>query len=123
MYDNAEIGVARAQFFPQISLTGSFGRSQVFTSLMINAASIWTYTASATQPIFEGGKLRANLHIAESQQRTAVLTYMQTVQKAFGDVSDAMVDYEKYRDQESKEEQYVTDLTESLRLAKMRYNG
>jgi multidrug efflux system outer membrane protein len=122
-YYNAEIGVARAQFFPQISLTGSFGRSQIFTSLMSNAASIWTYTASATQPIFEGGKLRANLHIAESQQRSALLTYMQTVQKAFGDVSDAIIDYEKYRDQHAKEEQYVTDLTESLRLANMRYNG
>ena len=122
-YYNAEIGVARAQFFPQISLTGSFGRSQIFTSLMNNPASIWTYTASATQPIFEGGKLRANLHIAESQQRSALLTYMQTVQKAFGDVSDAIVDYEKYRDQHAKEEQYVTDLTESLRLANMRYNG
>jgi multidrug efflux system outer membrane protein len=122
-YYNAEIGVARAQFFPQISLTGSFGRSQIFTSLMSNAASVWTYTASATQPIFEGGKLRANLLIAESQQRSALLTYMQTVQKAFGDVSDAIVDYEKYRDQHAKEEQYVTDLKESLRLANMRYNG
>jgi multidrug efflux system outer membrane protein len=117
MYYNAEIGVARAQFFPQISLTGSFG------SLMNNPASIWTYTASATQPIFEGGKLRANLRIAESQQRSALLTYMQTVQKAFGDVSDAIVDYEKYRDQQAQEEQYVADLTESLRLANMRYNG
>ena len=123
MYYSAEIGVARSQFFPQISLTGSFGRSQVFTSLMNNPASIWTYTASATQPIFEGGKLRANLRIAESQQRSALLTYMQTVQKAFGDVSDAIVDYEKYRDQQAQEEQYVADLTESLRLANMRYNG
>jgi multidrug efflux system outer membrane protein len=123
MYYNAEIGVARAQFFPQISLTGSFDRSQVFTSIMNNPASIWTYTASATQPIFEGGKLRANLHIAESQQRSALLTYMQTIQRAFGDVSDAIVDYEKYRDQRAKEEQYVTDLMESLRLANMRYNG
>jgi multidrug efflux system outer membrane protein len=122
-YYNAEIGVARAQFFPQISLTGSFGRSQIFTSLMNNPASIWTYTASATQPIFEGGKLSANLHIAESQQRSALLTYMQTVQKAFGDVSDAIIDYEKYREEHAKEEQYVTDLKESLQLANMRYNG
>jgi multidrug efflux system outer membrane protein len=48
---------------------------------------------------------------------------MQTIQKAFGDVSDAVVDYEKYGDQRAKEEQYVTDLRESLRLANMRYNG
>jgi multidrug efflux system outer membrane protein len=120
---NAEIGVARAQFFPQISLTGAVGRSLALTSLMNSQISIWTYAASLTQPIFEGGRLKANLHIAESQQRQAVLAYMQTIQQAFGDVSDSLVDVEKYREIRLKEEEYVRDLDESVRLADMRYDG
>jgi outer membrane protein, multidrug efflux system len=120
---NAEIGVARAQFFPQISLTGAVGRSLALTSLMNSQISIWTYAASLTQPIFEGGRLKANLHIAESEQRQALLTYMQTIQQAFGDVSDSLVDVEKYREIRLKEEEYVRDLDESVRLADMRYDG
>jgi multidrug efflux system outer membrane protein len=120
---NANIGVARAQFFPQISLTASAGRSLALTSLLDSQISIWTYAASLTQPIFEGGKLRANLHIAESQQRQALLTYMQTMQKAFGDVSDSLVDVEKYKEVRLRDDEYVHDLDESVRLANMRYNG
>ncbi len=120
---NAEIGVARAEFFPQISLTASGGRSFALTSLLSSQISIWTYAASLTQPIFEGGKLRANLHIAESQQRQALLTYTQTIQKAFGDVSDSLVDVQKYREVRLRDEEYVRDLDESVRLANLRYNG
>jgi multidrug efflux system outer membrane protein len=120
---NADIGVARAQFFPQISLTASAGRSLALTSLLDSQVSIWTYAASLTQPIFEGGKLRANLHIAESQQRQALLTYIQTVQKAFGDVSDSLVDVQKYKEVRLRDDEYVHDLDESVRLANMRYNG
>ena len=120
---NANIGVARAQFFPQISLTASAGRSIALTSLLDSQASIWTYGASLTQAIFEGGKLKANLHIAESQQREALLTYIQTVQKAFGDVSDSLVDVQKYKEVRLRDEEYVHDLDESVRLADMRYNG
>jgi multidrug efflux system outer membrane protein len=120
---NAEIGVARAEFFPQISLTASGGRSIALTSLLTSQTSIWTYGASLTQAIFEGGKLNANLHIAESQQREALLTYTQTIQKAFGDVSDSLVDVQKYREVRIKDEQYVRDLDESVRLANLRYDG
>jgi len=120
---NAEIGVARAQFFPQISLTASGGRSVALTSLLTSQTSIWTYAASLTQAIFEGGKLNANLHIAESEQRQALLTYTQTIQKAFGDVSDSLVDVQKYREVRARDEEYVRDLDESVRLANLRYNG
>ena len=120
---NAEIGVARAEFFPQISLTASAGRSIALTSLLTSQASIWTYTASLTQAIFEGGKLQANLHIAESQQRQALLTYTQTIQQAFGDVSDSLVDVQKYREVRIRDEEYVRDLDESVRLANLRYDG
>jgi multidrug efflux system outer membrane protein len=120
---NAEIGVARAEFFPQISLTASGGRSIALTTLLTSQTSIWTYGASLTQAIFEGGKLSANLHIAESQQRQALLTYTQTIQKAFGDVSDSLVDVQKYREVRIKDEEYVRDLAESVRLANLRYDG
>ena len=72
---NANIGVAKAQFFPQISLTGggggSFGRSSVFSSLMTTQLGIWSYGAQVSQPIFTGGALKGNLHLAESQHRTS----------------------------------------------------
>src|SRR5262249_42645913 len=68
---NADIGVAKAQFFPQISLTGSgggsFGRSSAFSSLMASQLGIWTYGAQVSQPIFTGGALKGNLRLAESQ--------------------------------------------------------
>jgi multidrug efflux system outer membrane protein len=75
------------------------------------------------QSVFAGGQLKSNLRYAESQERQALLTYMQTIQKAFGDVSDAVVDVQKYREVRIQNEQYVKDLTESLRLSEMRYNG
>jgi len=69
---NAEIGVAKAAFFPQISLTGSgggsFGRSSLFSSLMSSHTGIWAYGANVAQPIFTGGRLRSNLRLAESEQ-------------------------------------------------------
>ncbi len=66
IYYNARIGVARAAFFPQISLTGSFGRSDALSSFLENQG-IWTYVASLVQPIFTGGALKSNLALAESQ--------------------------------------------------------
>src|SRR6201981_395492 len=95
---NAEIGVAKAQFFPQIALTGSgggaFGRSSVFSSLMSSQVGIWSYGAEVSQPIFTGGALRGNLEVAKSQHQQALISYRQTIQRAFGDVSDALIGYE-----------------------------
>ena len=120
---NAEIGVARAQFFPQIALTGSGGRSAVFTSLMNSSTNIWGSGASLFQPVFQGGRLTSNLRYAESRQRQSLLIYSQTIQRAFGDVSDALVDVEKYREARVQQEQYVRDLDATVRLANLRYNG
>jgi outer membrane protein, multidrug efflux system len=120
---NARIGVARAAFFPQISLTGALGRSAEFTTLMNSQAGLWTYGASLAQAIFTGGALVSNLRLADSQERQALLSYMQTIQKAFGDVSDALIDYQKYHEVRVREEEYVRDLEESVRLATMRYKG
>jgi multidrug efflux system outer membrane protein len=124
---NAEIGVAKAQFFPQISLTGAgggaFGRSNVFSSLMSSQASIWSYGVSVTQPIFTGGALRGNLHVAEAQHEQALIAYKQAIQFAFRDVSDALIGYQKLHEVRVRQEQTVADLTESVRLSVMRYKG
>jgi multidrug efflux system outer membrane protein len=124
---NAEIGVAKAQFFPQISLTGSgggaFGRSSAFSSLMSTQLGIWSYGAQVTQPIFTGGALRGNLKLAESQHQQALLTYQQTIQRAFGDVSDALIGYQKLHQVRVRQEESVADLQESVRLSNMRYKG
>jgi len=124
---NAEIGVAKAQFFPQISLTGSgggaFGRSSVFSSLLSSQLGIWSYGAQVSQPIFTGGALRGNLRLAESQHQQALIQYRQTIQRAFGDVSDALIGYEKFHQVRIRQEDTVADLQESVRLSNMRYKG
>jgi multidrug efflux system outer membrane protein len=124
---NAEIGVAKAQFFPQISLTGSgggsFGRSSLFSNLMSSQIAIWSYGGQVTQPIFTGGALRGNLHLAESQQRQALIAYQQAIQHAFGDVSDALIGYEKFHQVRVRQQASVADLQESVRLSNLRYKG
>ena len=124
---NAEIGVAKAQFFPQISLTGggggAFGRSSAFSGLMSSQLGIWSYGAQVSQPIFTAGALRGNLKVAESQHQQALLGYQQTIQRAFGDVSDALIGYQKFHEVRLRQEDTVKDLQESVRLSDMRYKG
>ncbi len=124
---NAEIGVAKAAFFPNISLTGSgggaFGRSSVFSSLMSSHAGIWSYGAQVTEPIFTGGALKNNLRLAESVERQEVIAYRQAIQLAFRDVSDALTGYEKYHQVRVRQEESVKDLQDSVDLSLSRYRG
>src|SRR5713226_9153550 len=110
---NAEIGVAKAAFFPNISLTGSgggaFGRSSVFSSLMSSHIGIWSYGAQVSQPIFTGGALRGNLHLAESQHQQALIAYKQAIQHAFGDVSDALIGFQRFHEVRVRQEDTVAD--------------
>jgi multidrug efflux system outer membrane protein len=124
---NAEIGVARAQFFPQISLTGSgggtFGRSSAFSSLMSSQLGTWSYGAQVSQPIFTGGALRGNLRFAQSQHEQALIAYRRAIQRAFGDASDSLIGYQKLHQVRLRQEDSVADLQESVRLSIMRYQG
>src|SRR5271169_1781811 len=124
---NAEIGVAKAEFFPQISLTGSgggaFGRSSAFSGLMSSQLGIWSYGAQVSQPFFTGGALRGNLRLAESQHQQALIAYRQTIQRAFWDVSDALIGYQKLHQVRIRQQQSVADLQESVRLSFVRYQG
>jgi outer membrane protein, multidrug efflux system len=124
---NAEIGVAKAQFFPQISLTGSgggsFGRSSAFSSLMASQIGIWSYGAQVSQPIFTGGALRGNLRLAKSENQQALIVYRQTIQQAFADVSDALIGYEKLHEVRVRQQDTVSDLEETVRISTLRYKG
>jgi multidrug efflux system outer membrane protein len=124
---NANIGVAKAMFFPQISLLGTggaaFGHSQSSGSRIPAPPGIGTYAATASQPIFEGGALRNNLRYAKSQDRQALVAYQQTIQRAIGDVSDALIGYDKYHSVRERQEQSVKDLQESVNVSLMRYRG
>src|SRR5271155_755429 len=124
---NANIGVAKAEFFPQISLTGggggSFGRSSAFSSLMTTQLGIWSYGAQVSQPIFTGGALRGNLHLAESQHQQALIGYREAIQHAFGEVSDALVGYQKLHQVRTRQQDSVADLQESVRISTLRYKG
>jgi outer membrane protein, multidrug efflux system len=124
---NAEIGVAKAAFFPQISLSGSTGGSFGETSLagVTSGATsgLWSYAAGLAQPIFTGGRLRSTLHLAESQEREALIAYRQTIQKAFGEVSDALIGYQKTREFRARQEQSVKTLQEAVRISRLRYRG
>src|SRR5271154_888 len=124
---NAEIGVAKAAFFPQISLTGSgggaFGRSALFTGLMSSQTGIWSYGAQVTQPIFTGGALSGNLKLAESQHRQELIAYRQVIQLAFRDVSDALIGYQKLHEVRVAQEITVKDLQDSVSTSLVRYRG
>jgi multidrug efflux system outer membrane protein len=124
---NAQIGVAKAAFFPQISLTGTgggaVGRSTVFSSIVNSNIGTWNVGGQLTQPIFEAGRLRGNLHVAESQQRQSLVAYKQTIQGAFKDVSDALIAYQKYYEVRKAEETTVQDLSDSVSASLKRYRG
>ncbi len=124
---NANIGVAKAMFFPQISLLGSgggaWGHSTFLGASIPAPLGIGSYAASAMQPIFEGGYLRNNLRYAKSQDRQTLISYQQTIQRAFGDVSDALIGYDKYHHVRERQEQTVKDLQASVDVSLMRYKG
>jgi len=124
---NAQIGVAKAAFFPQISLTGTgggaVGRSTVFSSIVNSNIGTWGGAAQLTQPIFTAGRLRGNLHSAESQQRQSLIAYKQAIQGAFRDVSDALISYQKYYEVRKAQEDTVQDLSDSVSTSLKRYRG
>ncbi len=125
---NANIGVAKAMFFPQISLLGSGGAAWGIASFLAPIISRLRWESEAirqalSQPIFEGGALRNNLRYAKSQERQALIGYQQTIQQAFGDVSDALIGYDKYHSVRERQEQSVKDLQESVNVSLMRYKG
>ena len=121
---NAQIGVAKAAYFPQISLTGTGGyQSAALTSLFSGPAGLWNFGASLTQPIFTGGRIRSGVRFAEAQQQEALLVYQQTIQQAFREVSDALVAYRKNQEFRRQQELLTQSAQDAARLSDMRYRG
>lgn len=84
---------------------------------------IWSYGAQVAQPVFTGGALRGNLHLAESEHSQALIAYQQTIQRAFGDVSDALIGYDKFHQVRVRQQDTVADLQETVRISTLRYQG
>jgi len=121
---NAIIGVAKAAYFPRISLTGFLGfQSSQLSSLFTGATRAWQFAPQVTQPIFTAGRLRSNVRLAEAQQQIALIQYERAIQTAFREVSDTLVQYRKVREIREKQELLVTTLQDRSRLAYMRYRG
>jgi multidrug efflux system outer membrane protein len=121
---NAQIGVAKADYFPQISLTASGGyQSSALTGLFSGPAGLWTFGGSAIQPVFEGGRIRNRVRLSRARTEEATLVYQQTVQQAFRDVSDALVGYRKSQEFRIQQEQLTHSAEEATKLSNMRYKG
>lgn len=121
---NAQIGVARSMYFPQISLTGTAGyESAKLTDLFQGPAGVWTMVGSLTQPIFEGGRLKSGVQLAEAQRDELVLTYQQTIQGAFRDVSNALIAYQKYREYRMQQQQLVDSARDAAHLSEVRFKA
>ncbi|PYV99920.1 MAG: transporter [Acidobacteria bacterium] len=121
---NAQIGVARSLYFPQIALTANSGyQSSALTSLFTGPAGFWTFGSTLAQPIFTAGKLRSNVRLAQAQQQEAVLSYQETIQGAFRDVSDGLIAYRKTQEFREQQQLLVNSAQDAARLSHMRYSG
>jgi len=121
---NAQIGVAKADYFPRISLTGTGGyQSSALSSLFAGQAGLWTFGANAIQPVFEGGRIRNQVRFAKARTEEATLFYQSTVQQAFRDVSDALVGYRKSQEFRLQLEQLTQSAEDATKLSNMRYKG
>ena len=121
---NANIGVARAQYFPQLSLSGTAGTSGSQLKALVNAVNVYYYAASTlSQPIFDAGKIRANYHLAQATDKELIDTYQQTIAGALRDVSNALVAYNKTREYREQQEKQTAASADAVRLARIRYNS
>lgn len=121
---NAQIGVAKAAYFPQIALTGSGGfQSSALVRLFSGPAGWWDLAGRLTQPIFTGGRLKSEVRFAEAKQQEALLLYQQRIQQAFREVADALVAYRRSQELRLQRELLAQAAEESSRLADTRYRA
>jgi multidrug efflux system outer membrane protein len=119
---NAEIGVAKAAFFPSISLTGTAGyESFALNNLFTHSQRMWNGAASLTQPVFAGGALRAGKRLAEAQKQEMLLTYQQAIMNAFQQVSNSLMAYQKGREFRAQQELLTAAAEDADRLSKVLY--
>jgi multidrug efflux system outer membrane protein len=121
---NANIGVAKAEFFPLISLTGFLGtESSQLLNLFDARTRAWNFVPEISQPIFTGGRLKSNLRLAQAQRLDALVVYQKSIQSAFGDVSNALAQRRQSAEIRHQQELLVEAVRDRVRLAYMRYYG
>ncbi len=121
---NAEIGVARAAYFPQVSLSGVLGgASTQLSSLFSGAHSTWSVIPQLSQPIFTAGRIKSSVRLAQAERERALEQYEKTIQTAFTEVSNALIAHQRVRESREKQEALETALEDRLRLAYLRYRG
>ena len=121
---NARVAVARAAYFPTLSLTGTLGSESVALSdLFTGPAGIWQAALAAGQPIYTGGRIDAQVQAAGARERQALAQYQLAIQNAFRDVRDALVAQAKARERLEAENERVTALRTTLRFARLRYQN
>jgi multidrug efflux system outer membrane protein len=121
---NANIGVARAAYFPQISLTGLIGgQSSRLANLFSGPSGTWTFVPQLTQPIFAGGRIRSSAQMAEAERDRAQIVYEKSIQTAFKEVSDALIAHQRTNESRVEQERLVSALQDRKRLAYVRYQG
>jgi multidrug efflux system outer membrane protein len=121
---NAQIGVARAAYFPQITLTADSGfQSAALSSLFTGPAGFWNFGGRLAQPIFAGGRIKSGVRLAEARKEELVLSYQQTIQQAFRGVSDALVGYQTSREFRRHQQELVVAAQSAAHLSDIRYRG
>jgi multidrug efflux system outer membrane protein len=121
---NADIGVAKAAYFPQLSLSGLIGgQSTQLSSLFNGPHSAWSFVPQVTQPIFTAGRLRSNVRLAQAQRDSALVQYQKTIQVAFTEVSNALIAHQRVREGRLQQEALVEALQDRKGLAYARYLG
>src|SRR5579862_3323903 len=121
---NAQIGVAKAAYFPQISLTGFLGgQGTQLSSLFSGPSAVWNFTPQVTQPIFTAGRLKSNVQLSQAVRDSALIQYEKTIQTAFTEVSNALIAHQRVRESRVQQELLVSALQDRTRLAYVRYLG
>jgi multidrug efflux system outer membrane protein len=121
---NAFIGVAKAAYFPRITLTGVLGfQSDQLSGLFSGPTRVWQFVPQVTQPIFNAGRLRSNVRLAEAQQQLALVEYERAIQNAFREVSDGLIRHQKVREIRAEQELLVSTLQDRARMSYRRYEG
>lgn len=121
---NAHIGVAKAAYYPNISLTANAGyASSALSSLFTGPAGLWAFGGTLMQPIFAGGRIKSGVRYSEAQQQEMLLTYRQTIQQAFRGVSDSLIAYRKDREFREYQQQLTDAAQDAARLSEKRYEG
>jgi outer membrane protein, multidrug efflux system len=121
---NAQIGVAKAAYFPQISLTAALGgQSSQLTSLFAGPKAVYSFIPQVSQPIFTAGKLKSTVKLAEAERDSALVQYEKAISTAFSEVSNALIAHQRVRESRVHQQALVVALEDRKRLSYMRYTG